>query len=79
MDHIPGIELSQIVQTTQTNLQVRLLLADGADGDHVWQTVHVALRQLLAEHKLGHVAVERAAEAPRLSPGGKYRPVVPLS
>ena len=78
MDHIPGIELSQIVQTAPTHLEVRLRLADGVDGDRVWQTVHAALTRLLARHKLGQVTIERAEAAPSLSPGGKYRPVVPL-
>ena len=33
--HIPGIEQFQLIQTTPTNLRVRLHLADGADPDCV--------------------------------------------
>lgn len=33
----------------------------------------------VAAHKLGHIAVERADEAPQQSPGDKYRMVIPQS
>lgn len=77
--HIPGIEQFQVVQTTPAILRVRLGLADGADPDHVWQALYTKITHLLAEHKLGHVTVERAEEPPEQSPGGKYREVIPLS
>jgi phenylacetate-coenzyme A ligase PaaK-like adenylate-forming protein len=76
---IPGIEQFQAVQTTPTNLRVRLKIADGADADHVWQAVLTELTHLLTKHKLGHITVERAEEPPEQSPGGKYREVIPLS
>ncbi|MCL5265561.1 MAG: AMP-binding protein [Chloroflexi bacterium] len=80
VNHIQGIELFQIVQTTPTSLRVRLRLAPGADPDRVWQAVHTEIRRLLGEHKLGHVTLERAEEPPEQSPpGGKYREVIPLS
>ena len=79
LDEIPGIELSQIVQTGPTTLRLRLRPAGGADPDRVWQAAHGAITHLLAEHGLGHVTVERAEEPPEQSPGGKYRTVVPLS
>lgn len=79
VDHVPGAELFQIVQRTPTSLRVRLRPAANADPDRVWQEVHAAITHLLAEHGLEHVAVERAAEPPEQSPGGKYRAVIPLS
>jgi hypothetical protein len=39
--------------------------------------VHTAITRLLAGHGLEHVAVERAAEPPEQSPGGKHRTVIP--
>lgn len=77
--HIPGIEQFQIVQTAPTNLLVRLRPLDGADPDQVWQTLYYNVTQLLREHKLDHVTLERAEEPPEQSCGGKYREVIPLS
>jgi phenylacetate-coenzyme A ligase PaaK-like adenylate-forming protein len=79
VDHIPGVELLQIVQTTPTSLRVRLRSAANADPDRVWQVVRAAIVQLLAEHRLNHVTVERAEEPPEQSTGGKYRTVIPLT
>lgn len=79
VDHIPGVLLYQVVQTTPTSLCVRLRLAPAADPDRTWQQVHEQLSRLLATHNLDHVAVERSAESPEQTTGGKYRAVVPLS
>jgi phenylacetate-coenzyme A ligase PaaK-like adenylate-forming protein len=79
VDHIPGVGLSQVVQSTPTSLLVRLRPAAGADPERIWQTVHGELARLLAEHGLGHVSIERAAEPPQPSFGGKYRTVIPLT
>ena len=79
VDHAPGVELCQIVQTTPTSLRVRLRPAAGADPDRVWQAVRTEIARLLAEHRLEHVTVERAEEPPEQSRGGKYRTVIPLS
>ena len=79
MDQVPGVEVSQVVQTSPTSLRVRLLPAAGADPERAWQAVHGEITRLLAEHQLGHVAVERADEPPEQSSGGKYRTVIPLS
>jgi phenylacetate-coenzyme A ligase PaaK-like adenylate-forming protein len=78
LDDIPGIELSQIVQTSPTHLEVRLRLAQRADADSVWRTALAALTTLLAKHGLGHVMVERTQQPPSPSPGGKYRAVMPF-
>lgn len=79
VEGISGIEISQIVQTSPTNLRVRLRLEASADPDRVWQAVRTEINQLLIKHKLDHVTVERATEPPEQSPGGKYRTVIPLS
>lgn len=79
MDHVPGVELSQVVQSSPTSLRVRLRPAAEADPERAWQAVHAEITRLLAEHQLGHVAVERADEPPEQSRGGKYRTVIPLS
>ena len=79
VDHVPGIELFQIVQTTPTSLRVRLRPAASADPNHVWESVQCDIRRLLTAHGLDHVAVERAEEPPVQSTGGKYRTVIPLS
>ncbi|MCL5110721.1 MAG: phenylacetate--CoA ligase family protein [Chloroflexi bacterium] len=79
VNHIQGIELCQIVQTTPTSLRVRLRLASGADPDRVWQAVRSEIMRLLTEHKLDHVTLERGEEPPEQSPGGKYREIIPLS
>lgn len=79
MDRMLGIELFQIVQVAPTSLRVRLRVADGADPDRVWQAVNTEIRDLLTEHELAHVTVERAEEPPEQSPGGKYWTVIPSS
>ena len=78
LDRTPGIELFQVAQTAPAALRVRLRPAVGADPDRVWRAVHDEITRLLASHGLGHVAVERAAEPPEQSPGGKYRTIIPL-
>ena len=79
IDHVPGVELSQVVQDTPTSLRVRLIMAPNADTSWVWEAVHAELTNLLAEHGLRHVTVKRATEPPEQSRSGKYRTVIPLS
>lgn len=78
MDRTAGIELWQIVQTAPAQLRVRLRVAAGADQKRVWETVHTELTHLLADHGLDQVTLERAAESPEQSAGGKFREVIPL-
>ena len=73
----PGIERFQLVQTTPTALCVRFETDSGADPEAVWRSLSGAFEELLAEHGLAHVTVERG-EAPQRSPGGKYREIIPL-
>jgi phenylacetate-coenzyme A ligase PaaK-like adenylate-forming protein len=79
IDHVPGVELAQVVQTSPTSLRVRLLPTAVADPERIWQAVRSKITRMLAEHKLNHVVLERAQEQPEQSPGGKYRTVIPLS
>jgi phenylacetate-coenzyme A ligase PaaK-like adenylate-forming protein len=78
IDHVPGVELFQIVQTAPTQLRVRLRPAADADSNRVWQAVYSELTKLLNEHGLSHVSVELAGEPPIPSSSGKYRTVIPL-
>ncbi len=73
-----GVELFQIVQYSPTSLRVRLRPAAGVAPDQVWRAAHTEIARVLAEQGLTHVAIERAEEPPEQSPGGKYRPVIPL-
>lgn len=77
-DNVPGVELSQFVQTTKTSLRVRLRYAEDADQTKVWQAVQASIGHALAAHGLENVTIEQADEAPEQSPGGKFRQVVPL-
>ena len=70
--------LFQIVQTSPTNLRLRVRITAGADQEAVWQSVRADIEHLLAERRLGHVTVERATEPPDQSPGGKFRAIIPL-
>lgn len=78
VDHVPGVELFQIIQRTPTVLRVRIRPAAGADPNQVWRKVEGEIVELLREHKLTHVKIERAEESPEQSKGGKYRTVIPL-
>ncbi|HEY3506462.1 MAG TPA: phenylacetate--CoA ligase family protein [Actinocatenispora sp.] len=78
LDRVGGIGQYQVVQTAPDALRVRLQPADGADADQVWQRVREEIAHLLAEHKATDVTVDRANEAPRREPGGKFRRIVPL-
>ena len=79
MDHIPGIELFQIVQATPTALRVRVRLAASADPDSVWHAIRHETRRMLDQHGLANISVERSDEPPAQSSGGKFRTVIPFS
>jgi len=79
IDHVQGVDLSQVVQTAPTTLRVRLRLESGADPDRVWRTVHGELKHLLDSHDLHRVTIERGEEPPEQSTGGKVRQVIPLA
>lgn len=77
-DQVTGVELSQVVQSAPSTLRVRLRAAADSDLERVWQEVLGAIKKVLGGYGLGHISVERAAEPPEQSPGGKYRAVIPL-
>lgn len=79
LDHVPGVEQSQIVHTVPSGVRVRLRFAPGADIERTWQLGHAELTSLFAKHRLEHVAAERGAEPPEQSAGGKYSPVIRLA
>ncbi|MEU7576917.1 phenylacetate--CoA ligase family protein [Streptomyces sp. NPDC041068] len=79
IDRTPGVEVFQVEQTAPATLRVRMHLAEGVDPERVWRAVHQELTGLLADQGVADVAVERAGEPPRQTPGGKYRTVIPLS
>lgn len=79
LDKVRGLDRFQLVQTSPKMLRLRLRAAPGADPQQAWQAAHDELTGLLAEHGLPHVSLERAAEEPEMSSGGKHRPVIPLT
>lgn len=78
LDLIAGIERSQVVQTSHTNLRIRLKFAIDADSDYAWQIAEAGLKHFLKKQGLENITVERAKEPPEQSSGGKYRMVIPL-
>jgi phenylacetate-coenzyme A ligase PaaK-like adenylate-forming protein len=78
LEHLPGVELFQIVHTAPAGLSIRLQPRPGADPEHAWQTVHTEITRLLTSHELDHVTVNRAPEPPQQTSGGKFRAVIPL-
>jgi phenylacetate-coenzyme A ligase PaaK-like adenylate-forming protein len=75
VDGTAGVRMFQIVQTDPRRLAVRLIIEDGADADPVWEQVQRALRGLLDSHGLADVRVDREAQAPQRTAGGKFRTV----
>ncbi|MDG4810838.1 phenylacetate--CoA ligase family protein [Micromonospora sp. WMMD1120] len=75
VDTTAGVRMFQIVQTDPRRLAVRLVIEDAADAGQVWEQVQRALRGLLDSHGLTDVRVERDAEAPQRTAGGKLRTV----
>lgn len=78
VSRIPDVEQFQIEQISPTALTVRARYTAGTNPDEVWQSVEHELKEVLAEHNLGSVVVERSSDPPEQSSGGKYRTVIPL-
>lgn len=78
LDRIPGLLVGQIVQVEPSVVRVALLTERGVDSDQVWNRVSGELRALFQRHGLV-VDLQRSAEPPRPSAGGKYRTVQPLA
>ncbi|QOD01966.1 phenylacetate--CoA ligase family protein [Pseudarthrobacter sp. BIM B-2242] len=79
LDRVPGIDLFQVVQTSPTELRLRLHPKAGADPGLTWQAARTEIENLLTGHDLAHVTLIRADELPQQTPGGKYRTVVPYT
>ena len=79
LDNVPGIELLQVVQTSPTELRLRLHVKAGADAERIWQAARTEIGKLLIGHHLAHVTLTRADELPQQTPGGKYRTVIPFT
>lgn len=78
VDHVRGVDLFQIVQTSPTSVTVRLRIK-APDAEGAWREVEREIRRMLDEHGLSTVRVERGSQEPTQSSGGKYRSVIPLS
>jgi phenylacetate-coenzyme A ligase PaaK-like adenylate-forming protein len=82
IDHMPGIELFQVVQTSPNAVRIRLCYQatyDRPQQDRQWQALKAELSGLLKGHGLDFITLERATEPPQQSQGGKFRLVIPLS
>ena len=79
VDRVPGLERLQIVQTAADALRVRMRSGPSADREAIWETLSTELVGLLARHQLPTVRLERAAEPPEQTSGGKFRTVIPLT
>ncbi|MGE3661799.1 MAG: phenylacetate--CoA ligase family protein [Pseudonocardia sp.] len=79
LDRLPSLALFQILQTTPTELTVRLQPAPGATAQQAWADVHRELTALLTTHGLAQATVRPAEQAPQPATGGKYRLVQPLT
>lgn len=79
VDRTPGVERFQIVQTGPAELRIRLSTIADENPDFVWRAVRGQIANVLAQHGLAHVRVERGEEAPEQSAGGKYRQIIPLA
>jgi len=79
LDHVPGIDLAQIVQTSPTDLRIRLRSKAGVDPEQTWHAARTEIDRLLTDHHLAHATLTRADEPPQQTTGGKYRPVIPYT
>lgn len=75
---VPGVLLSQIVQTAPSELALRLTLESSADREATWQMALNALTEALERQGLHDVKVVRDEKEPERLPGGKHRPIIPL-
>ena len=73
--YVPGVQRFQIIQTTPTTVQIRLLAEPGEDDALVWQTAETRLYTFLADQGVAPtVQLERVAELPGNDPvSGKFR------
>ncbi|HJR53045.1 MAG TPA: phenylacetate--CoA ligase family protein [Gemmatimonadota bacterium] len=72
---IPGLEPgSQLIQTAEDALSLRVRFSEGADPDATWEEVERRIGSHLRSHGLPHVRVERSPDPPGRDPRtGKLR------
>lgn len=78
-DAVPGILQAQLVQVGADALRVRLRVSPDAAGAIAWGLLEAKLQRILSDNGLANVRLEKGDEAPALTPGGKYRAVIPMS
>lgn len=78
-DRVTGVAQFQIIQTTPTDLQVRVRPELGSDAVRVACAIGAAVRKLLDARGLEDVAIVATGQQPEQSAGGKFRQVVPLA
>jgi phenylacetate-coenzyme A ligase PaaK-like adenylate-forming protein len=79
-DQAPGVHRTQLVQTSPTQLRIRVEAEPGADPDTTWAAVRAAVAAYLLSQGLGNVDIVRGREPPETSAaGGKYRQVIVFS
>ena len=78
VDRVPGLERLQIVQTASDAVRVRMRSGPSPDREAIWDMLSTELVGLMARHQLPTVRIERAAEPPEQTSGGKFRTVIPL-
>lgn len=79
LSDLPGVELSQVVQTSPAALKVRLKLSSGADAEAVWKAATSELEKVFRDLGIGGVKIERGEKEPEQSSGGKIPKVVRLA
>ncbi|TAJ81805.1 phenylacetate--CoA ligase family protein [Reyranella sp.] len=79
IEAVRGVTLFQLAHSEQERLELRLQITPTANADTVWREAEAGLRNVLAEHGLDHIVVERGGEPPEQGHGGKFREVIPLS
>lgn len=77
-DRTPGLDQVQIVQTSPTDLHVRLRTRPDLDLEPAWTDLAAALHRMLTDQGLNDVHVHRDPHPPLPTSGGKYRSVIPL-
>ena len=77
-DRTGGVDLVQIVQTSPTELRIRLRSRPDADPGRAWNELAAALRNLLDDQGLGHVTLHQDHQPPQPTSGGKYRNIIPF-
>jgi len=68
----------QLVQTSDTDFEVRIDLADEAAAEVAFQEVIGSVKQVFRDNGLEHVAVRESQAPPEFTASGKFHEVLPL-